>query len=139
MPTLAHSAAHLAQCARNKRHASRTMSDAPKPDHNTLAVNIRSKDALRSAYMPYIRNGGLFIPTQKTYRLGDEVILLIGFPDTNEKRPVPGSIVWITPQNAQNQRPQGIGIQFRDDGAARAQIEIRLPGAANDTRPTYTL
>ena len=107
--------------------------------HDVLAVNIQDPDALYRAYMPFIRNGGLFVATQQDYRLGDAVVLLIRFLDAEEKLPVPGAIVWITPAEAEGRRPQGVGVQFQDDGAARARIEMRLPGAADDTRPTYTV
>ena len=40
-----------------------------------LTLTIKDKAVLYAAYMPYIRQGGLFIPTQKQYQLGDEVFL----------------------------------------------------------------
>ncbi|HHM06435.1 MAG TPA: pilus assembly protein PilZ, partial [Gammaproteobacteria bacterium] len=42
-----------------------------------LSVNVKEKNALFEAYMPFVKNGGLFVPTKKKYRLGDEVFVLL--------------------------------------------------------------
>ena len=41
-----------------------------------LTLTIKDKSALYLAYMPFIKNGGLFIPTNSSYKLGDEVFML---------------------------------------------------------------
>ena len=46
-----------------------------KPGLPTLT--IKDKSALYLAYMPFVHNGGLFIPTNSSYRLGDEVFMLM--------------------------------------------------------------
>lgn len=66
-----------------------------------LSLTIKDKAVLYAAYMPFIRNGGLFIPTSKTYRLGDEVFMLLSLMDEPEKIPVAGKVVWVTPRGAQ--------------------------------------
>ena len=38
-----------------------------------LSLSIKDKAVLYAAYMPFVKNGGLFIPTKKDYALGDEV------------------------------------------------------------------
>ena len=38
---------------------------------------IKDKAALYVAYMPFIKNGGLFIPTNKSFKVGDEVFMLL--------------------------------------------------------------
>jgi len=38
-----------------------------------LSLAIRDKQALHAAYMPFLRNGGLFIPADKDFDLGDEL------------------------------------------------------------------
>ena len=72
---------------------------APKP--GILSLTIRDKSALYSSYMPFIKNGGLFIPTTKSYKLGDEVFMLLTLMDEKDKMPIAGRIVWITPRGAQ--------------------------------------
>ena len=92
---------------------------------------------LYAAYMPFIRNGGLFIPTNKNYKLGDEVFMLLNLMEEPEKIPVAGKVVWITPKGAQGNRAAGIGVQFNDgDNTARNKIETYLAGALKSDRPT---
>jgi len=106
-----------------------------------LSLTIKDKSALYAAYMPFIRNGGLFIPTSKPYELGDEVFMLLTLMDENEKLPVAGKIVWVTPKGAQGNRAAGIGVQFsdQDGGAARNKIETYLAGALKSDRQTHTM
>jgi len=117
------------------------MSEGIAPRQGILSLTIRDKSALYAAYMPFINSGGLFIPTKKSYRLGEEVFMLLTLMDDTEKIPVAGKIVWITPPGAQGNRAAGIGVQFsdQDDGAARNKIEGYLAGALESDRPTHTL
>ena len=105
-----------------------------------LSLTIRDKNALYAAYMPFIKNGGLFIPTSKTYQLGDEVFMLLNLMEETEKIPVAGKIVWVTPKGAQGSRPAGIGVQFDgQDDTAKKKIENYLAGALQSDRPTHTM
>jgi type IV pilus assembly protein PilZ len=111
------------------------------PRQGILSLTIKDKSALYAAYMPFVKNGGLFIPTNKNYELGDEVFMLLTLMDEPEKIPVAGSIVWITPKGAQGNRATGIGVQFsdQDGGMARNKIETYLAGALTADRPTHTM
>lgn len=106
-----------------------------------LSLTIRDKSALYAAYMPFVRNGGLFIPTNKSYQLGNEVFMLLTLMEETEKLPVAGKVVWITPRGAQGNRAAGVGVQFseQDEGAARDKIETYLAGALKSDRQTHTM
>lgn len=106
-----------------------------------LTMNIKDKDALYVAYMPFVKNGGLFIPTSKSYKMGDEVFLLLTLLDNQERLPVAGKVIWITPQGAQGKRTQGIGIQFdpKDNGMTLQKIETVLAGSLASEKPTHTM
>lgn len=105
-----------------------------------LSLTIRDKSVLYAAYMPFVRNGGLFIPTSKSYNLGDEVFMLLSLMDEPEKIPVAGKVVWITPRGAQGNRAAGIGVQFSgEDDLASKKIETYLAGALESERPTHTM
>jgi type IV pilus assembly protein PilZ len=110
---------------------------------SVLSLNINSKSALYAAYMPYLKNGGIFLPTAKNYALGDEVFLLLQVMDDPAKHPVAGRVVWITPAGAQRNKAQGIGVHFASDDACkvlRQRIETVLAGHLNNPgRPTHTL
>ena len=62
--------------------------------------------------MPFLSNGGLFVPTNKAYDIGDEVFMLLTLMDEPEKIPIAGKVVWVTPRGAQGNRTAGIGVQF---------------------------
>ncbi|MCU0833110.1 MAG: PilZ domain-containing protein [Chromatiaceae bacterium] len=106
-----------------------------------LSFVIKDKNALYAAYMPFVKNGGLFIPTTKRYELGDEIFLLLRLIDEPERLPVAGRVVWVTPAGAEGNRAIGVGIQFsdQDKGAARRKIEDYLTAMLNSDRPTHTM
>ena len=105
-----------------------------------LSVTIQDKALLYSSYMPFLENGGLFVVTDKHYRIGDEVFMLLSLMDETEKIPIAGRVVWITPPGAQGNRKAGIGVQFSEqDAAANAKIENHLGGALNSERQTHTM
>ncbi len=105
-----------------------------------LSLSIKDKASLYAAYMPFIKNGGLFIPTNKAYKLGNEVFMLLSLMDDTERLPVAGKIIWMTPSGAQGNRATGIGVQFseQDKGATRNKIETHLAGMKAD-RITHTM
>ncbi|HPP48247.1 MAG TPA: PilZ domain-containing protein, partial [Accumulibacter sp.] len=101
----------------------------PRP--SVLSLNINSKSALYAAYMPVLRHGGIFIPTTRNYQVGDEVFMLLSLMDDPTKLPIAGTVVWITPVGAQNNKVQGIGVHFKNDESgveARRRIEGLLGG-----------
>jgi len=115
---------------------------APKaPRQGILSLTIKDKAALYAAYMPFIKNGGLFIPTNKAYNLGDEVFMLLTLMEDSERLPVAGKIIWITPMGAQGNKTAGIGVQFgvQDNGQTRSKIETYLAGAMKSDRMTHTM
>jgi type IV pilus assembly protein PilZ len=106
-----------------------------------LTLTIKDKSALYLAYMPFIGNGGLFIPTTTAYKLGDEVFMLLNLMGEEEKIPVAGKVVWVSPKGAQGRRTAGIGVQFssQDRGHTQKKIENYLAGALGGDKPTHTM
>jgi type IV pilus assembly protein PilZ len=107
-----------------------------------ISLNIKEKSILYAAYMPYVRGGGVFIPTARPYRLGDEIFMLISLMDDPTKLPVAGKVIWITPPGCHGNRVQGVGVQFNDDESGalvRGRIESLLTGQIGLNRPTHTL
>ncbi|MGQ0442419.1 MAG: PilZ domain-containing protein [Methylophilaceae bacterium] len=116
-----------------------TQPGANKP--GVLSLAIKEKSALYAAYMPYVKGGGLFIPTNKNFKMGEEVFMLLSLVDDPMKLKVVGRVIWISPA-AHGTRPQGIGVQFSDkDGGieAKNKIEAVLGGALKSNRPTHTM
>ena len=113
---------------------------SPSTKPGLLTLTIKDKSALYLAYMPFVRNGGLFIPTNSNYRLGDEVFMLLNLMGEEEKLPVAGRVIWVTPKGAQGNRAAGIGVQFNgEDDTAKNVIETNLAGALTSDRPTHSM
>jgi type IV pilus assembly protein PilZ len=107
-----------------------------------LSLAVKDKAALYNAYMPYLKYGGIFVPTPKRYFLGDEVFLLLTLPESNERLPVAGKVVWVTPTGAQGNRTAGIGVQFAETAEGenvKGKIETLLAGMLNADKPTHTM
>ena len=109
---------------------------------SVLSLNINSKSALYAAYMPYLKRGGLFVPTTRDYTLGDEIFMLLTLMDDPARLPIAGSVVWITPGGAQGNKIQGIGVQFSGDESgllARRKIEDILGRHLSSPRQTHAI
>jgi len=104
-----------------------------------LNVKFDDRNSLYMAYMPFIKNGGVFIQTTNLYNIGDEIFLVMTLPDETEKTPAACRVVWVTPKEAQSNKKPGIGVQFRDKGIARSKIENILAGALQSENPTFTM
>lgn len=116
-----------------------TQAAGPRP--SVMSLSIRDKASLYASYMAFIDGGGLFIPTTRPVRLGDEVYALLSLMDDTAKLPVPGTICWITPPGVPG-RPQGIGVRFARNEAgeqARTRIESLLGGSLKSERNTHTI
>ncbi len=107
-----------------------------------LSLSIKERTALYAAFMPFLKNGGLFIPTTRLHQMGDQVYMLLSLMEDPAKLPLSGKVVWITPAGAQGSRQQGIGVQFDSSDASsvvRNKIESILGNAMKATRPTHTM
>lgn len=113
---------------------------APRP--SVMQLNIKEKAALYAAYIPFFEEGGIFVPTTREYRLGDDVYVLLTLPDDLQRYPVAGRVAWVTPARAAGNRTQGVGIQFPKDEKSRQlklKIEEILGTALASDKPTQTI
>ena len=119
------------------------MSTAPNtPRPSVIQLAIKEKAALYAAYIPLFTDGGIFIPTTREYRLGDDVYVLLSLPDDPQRYPVAGKVAWVTPAKAAGNRTQGVGIRFPADEKSRIlklKIEEVLGGHLASERPTQTI
>lgn len=112
----------------------------PRPSVMQLA--IKEKAALYAAYIPLFAEGGIFVPTQRDYHLGDDVYVLLTLPDDPQRYPVAGRVAWVTPERASGNRTQGVGIQFPKDEKSvelKAKIEQILGTSLSSEKPTQTI
>lgn len=93
-----------------------------------INYSYTNQEMLYQAYMPYLQNNGLFIRTDEIYKMGTKVLLQINLFNETERFTIPGKVAWITPVEAQANRPAGIGVQFLGEQAPHLcnKIEILL-------------
>jgi type IV pilus assembly protein PilZ len=117
-----------------------TPSTSPRP--SVIQLAIKEKAALYAAYVPLFEEGGVFVPTTREYRLGDDVYVLLSLPDDPQRYPVAGKVAWLTPPRAASNRTQGVGIRFPSDEKSRllkVKIEEILGSHLGSERPTQTI
>ncbi|MBQ0719949.1 MAG: PilZ domain-containing protein [Gammaproteobacteria bacterium] len=105
-----------------------------------LNLSLKDADELYACYMPFVENGGLFIPSRKQFSIGDEVFVLLELMEEDDKLPLTGKVIWVTPKGTSGNRKQGVGIQFTPESTQVVQrIETYLAGLLSSGRPTNTL
>lgn len=107
-----------------------------------MQLAIKEKAALYAAYIPLFAEGGIFVPTQRDYRLGDDVYVLLTLPEDPQRYPIAGRVAWVTPERAPGNRTQGVGLQFPKDAKSaelRTKIENILGTALSSEKPTQTI
>ena len=117
-----------------------------KPSTNArpsvVQLAIKEKAALYAAYIPLFTAGGIFIPTAREYKLGDDMYVLLTLPDDTQRYPITGKVAWITPAKGSGNRSQGVGIRFPPDEKSRfrtLKIEELLGTQLGSERPTQTI
>lgn len=114
--------------------------NTPRP--SVIQLAIKEKAALYAAYIPLFTDGGVFIPTTREYRLGDDVYVLLSLPEDPQRYPVAGKVAWVTPARGSGNRTQGVGIRFPSDEKSKLlkiKIEEILGGHLASERPTQTI
>lgn len=118
------------------------MSTSSVPRPSVIQLAIKEKSALYAAYIPMFTEGGIFIPTTRDYKLGDDIYVLLSLPDEPQRYPVAGKVAWVTPAKAAGNRTQGVGILFPKDEKSRLlrlKIEEIIGAASATDRPTQTI
>ena len=77
-----------------------------------LSVEIRNEDALFEHYMAFVQGGGVFVPTKKSYELGDDIFFLLSIYLRPDPIPMTGKVVWVTHKGSASFKQEGVGVQF---------------------------
>ncbi len=108
---------------------------------NVLSLSIKDQAGLYAAYMPFLARGGIFVPSNRPFRLGEQVFLVLSLLDRPQKYQVAGHVAWITPPGTPMKTP-GVGVHFPDDDNGRnlrRAVEEILGKQLESGRPTQTL
>lgn len=123
-------------------HASPPAAAGSTARPSVVQLAIKEKAALYAAYIPLFAEGGVFIPTARDYKLGDDIYVLLTLPEDNQRYPVAGKVAWVTPGRAAGNRTQGVGVRFPADEKSRLlkiKIEEILGAHLASDRPTQTI
>lgn len=108
---------------------------------NVLSLSIKDQAGLYAAYMPFLSRGGIFVPSNRPFRLGEAVFLVLSLLDRPQKYQVQGTVAWITPAGTPMKTP-GVGVHLPDDENGRnlkRAVEELLGKAIESGRPSQTL
>jgi type IV pilus assembly protein PilZ len=106
-------------------------------DITPFHYSIKDKNILLAAYMPFVKNGGLFLKGVGL-PMGAPVGVLIEIPSESMKFGLDGKVVWVH-ANGMN---LGVGIQFAESPSLaqfKVKVEVVLAGLDRTKNPTYTL
>lgn len=106
-----------------------------------LALQLKDPNLLYNCYMPFLEHGGLFVPTDDVFSLGEDILLTVEIADY-PKRFLPTKVVWINPAHISAYRPKGVGLAFSEHEnclQAKNLIETELGPHLRSDRTTFTL
>lgn len=120
------------------------MSEQSKAAPKMLSLRLESKPIIYASYMSFPEHGGVFMPTNDPFKMGEEVMLVLELagPANVEKFLTKTTVCWINSNPSAGGRPKGIGLAFGTDEQgikAKNAFETILSGLLNNERPTYTL
>lgn len=110
-------------------------------DGGILTYQIEDIQKLHSSYLPFIKNGAIFVPISEKRSLGDQVSLSVILPGSTEQVSFQGIVVWINHRTQAN-RPMGFAVQLGSDNIGlnlKNEIERLLTGMTGSLHVTYTM
>ncbi len=105
------------------------MEQRPDTGGKALSVILRDAESVQRYFMPQIRGGGVVVETPNLLPMGTDVLLMITLPDSGQRTPVMGKVVWIMPKDNRDGFPPAIGVRFTSDRSGiLARIQSILGG-----------
>lgn len=106
-----------------------------------ITCNITDTATLYSSYLPFVTNGGIFVPSTRGHQIGEDVFVAFTLPGSSERYPLNGKVVWVNHKSVGG-RPAGFAMQFGVDPNStriRNEVERLLAGQLESPQPTYTM
>lgn len=106
-----------------------------------ITCNFSDVQTLYSSYLSFITNNGIFVPSSRKHHLGEEVFVVVTLPDSSERYPLSGKIVWLNDKGTTT-KPSGFGMQFGTDTNSlklKNEIERLLAGQVDSDKTTFTM
>ena len=92
--------------------------------------------------MPLFAEGGLFVPTTREYKLGEDIYLLLSLPEDPQRYPVAGKVAWSAAALILAWLTHRVGVRFPVDEKTRGlkqKIEESLGTTLSSSKPTQTV
>lgn len=104
-----------------------------------LTRHFKTLGELKNAFMPFVREGGLFISTKNQFHLDDRVTVVVTLPESEQTFTFSGDVIWITPHSAQHHA--GVGVQCNSDEGEAFQkaVEQLVAGTKDEGGNTETM
>lgn len=96
----------------------------------TLSMAVGDKPALHACYMPFIKDGGVFVPSTNHFQLHQQVLLHLRLVEDGKKLQIPARVVWISPGIGRHSTSPGVGLQFT--GEHRHRVKQYLENILGD-------
>lgn len=106
-----------------------------------ITCNFSDTQTLYNSYLSFVTNSGIFVPSNRKHHLGEEVFVVVTLPDSSERYPLNGKIVWINDKGTTT-KPAGFGVQFGTDinsTKLKNEIERLLAGQVESDKMTFTM
>lgn len=106
-----------------------------------INYQIADEAALYASYMPFIMGGAIFVESQRQFSLGDDVFVALQLPDSPERIPLSGKVVWVNYRSQGPNRPAGFAVQLNGPEGQRVKdsAERLLAGRIVTDQPTFTI
>lgn len=107
---------------------------------HTLMYQFPDLASLKRAYMDFVRDGGVFVPTDEIFHLGDTVTAILLLPQSEQPFTFTAEVIWITHKSAGNEQG-GVGIQCSDNAGESFQTAAQelLGGMPEDIVDSDTM
>lgn len=80
-----------------------------------LAVKYDNIQSLSDHFLPNVKGGGLMVEVSDALKLDTEILMMVTLPGAQERVPVSGKVVWVTPAHNKHAVTPIIGVQFVED------------------------
>ena len=89
--------------------------DSSNVGARAISVVLRDTFSVQRYFLPQVKGGGIIVETDNLLPLGAKILLLVTLPDTGQRTPVQGKVIWVLPEGNREGHKPAIGVQFLGD------------------------
>lgn len=92
-------------------------------DKIKLTHHFPDVETLKKAWMSFVHDGGIFIPTDQVFHLGDEVDVTLTLPQNPKIFSFTAEVIWMTPRSAH--QTAGVGVHSHAVASEAFQVAAK--------------